>query len=102
MTTTTTTPTATATTTTPTTKRQTITTFEYEVTDTFGGEANYCWVRRGTVRARSLRGAIRAIKAREGIACRHTTDNYGGDDARVDFARGGWLACMFVSFSLGE
>jgi len=24
-------------------------TFEYEYTDTFGGEANYCWVKRGTV-----------------------------------------------------
>lgn len=24
-------------------------TFEVEVTDTFGGEANYCWVRRYTV-----------------------------------------------------
>ena len=23
-------------------------TFEYEYTDTFGGEANYCWVKRGT------------------------------------------------------
>jgi hypothetical protein len=89
-------------TTTTTPKRQPAATFEYEVTDTFGGEANYCWVRRGTVRARSLRGAIRVIKAREGIACRHTTDSYGGGDARVDFARGGWLACMFVSFSLGE
>jgi hypothetical protein len=22
-------------------------TFEYEYTDTFGGEANYCWVKRG-------------------------------------------------------
>ena len=24
-------------------------TYEYEYTDTFGGEANYCWVRRGSV-----------------------------------------------------
>lgn len=23
--------------------------FEYEYTDTFGGEANYCWVKRGKV-----------------------------------------------------
>lgn len=23
--------------------------YEIELTDTFGGEANYCWVRRGTV-----------------------------------------------------
>lgn len=24
-------------------------TYEYEYTDTFGGEANYCWVKRGKV-----------------------------------------------------
>lgn len=24
-------------------------TYQYEYTDTFGGEANYCWVKRGTV-----------------------------------------------------
>ena len=24
-------------------------TYSYEFTDTFGGEANYCWVKRGTV-----------------------------------------------------
>lgn len=24
-------------------------TYEIEITDTFGGEANYCWVKRGTV-----------------------------------------------------
>ena len=24
-------------------------TYEYEYTDIYGGEANYCWVRRGTV-----------------------------------------------------
>ena len=24
-------------------------TFEYEYTDTFGGDANYCWVKRGKV-----------------------------------------------------
>lgn len=88
--------------TTTTTKRQPVTYFEYELTDTFGGEANYCWVRRGAVRARSVRGAIRAIKAREGIACRHTTDNCGGDYALVDFTRGGWLACMFITVSGGE
>jgi hypothetical protein len=82
---------------TTTTKRPTTASFSYEITDTFGGEANYCWVRRGAVRARSVRGAIRAIKAREGIVCRHPTDSYGGDYACVDFTRGGWLACMFIT-----
>lgn len=29
-------------------------TFEYEYTDTFAGEANYCWVKRGKVYAPEL------------------------------------------------
>lgn len=33
-----------------------------EVTDTFGGEANYCWVKRGTTKAVSRRGLIQAAK----------------------------------------
>jgi hypothetical protein len=36
--------------------------FKIEVTDTFGGEANYCWVKRGTTKATSRRGLIKAIK----------------------------------------
>lgn len=37
-----------------------------EVTDTFGGDANYCWVRRGTTRAKSRRGLIAAAKTLAG------------------------------------
>ena len=33
-----------------------------EITDTFGGEANYCWVKRGTTKANSRRGRIEAAK----------------------------------------
>ena len=33
-----------------------------EVTDTFGGEANYSWVRRGTTNATTRRGIIEAVK----------------------------------------
>jgi len=36
--------------------------FKLEVTDTFGGEANYCWVKRGTTGATTRRGVIRALK----------------------------------------
>ena len=39
-------------------------TYEVEVTDTFGGEANYSWVRRYTYKAKSVVGAIRML-ARE-------------------------------------
>ena len=37
-----------------------------EMTDTFGGEANYCWVNRFIVSASSARGAMRKVCARTG------------------------------------
>lgn len=40
--------------------------FKFEVTDTFGGEANYCWVRRYTTRATTRAGLMRAIKKATG------------------------------------
>lgn len=36
--------------------------FNVEVTDTFAGEANYCWVRRLTVGASTTRGAMRIVE----------------------------------------
>lgn len=36
--------------------------YKIEVTDTFAGEANYCWVLRGNTRAKSRRGIINAVK----------------------------------------
>lgn len=41
-----------------------------EVTDTFGGEANYSWVTRHVIRAKSERGAINALSRRSGISWR--------------------------------
>ena len=37
-----------------------------EMTDTFSGEANYCWVNRFIVSASSARGAMRKVCARNG------------------------------------
>ena len=36
--------------------------WQIEVTDTFSGEPNYCWVRRGTTKAKTRRGRIEAAK----------------------------------------
>ena len=36
--------------------------YEYEYTDTFGGEANYCWVKRGKVMAKDMNHAVRLTK----------------------------------------
>lgn len=41
--------------------------YDYEYTDTFAGEANYCWVRRGTVKATTLYGALRVARAEAGL-----------------------------------
>lgn len=41
--------------------------FFVEITDTFGGEANYSWVARHIIRAKSERGCINALARRSGI-----------------------------------
>lgn len=68
--------------------------YDYEYTDTFGGEANYAWVRRGTVRARSMLGAVRAAKRAvglSGVRCRR--DDYGDS---VDLRPHGMCVVLFV------
>jgi len=42
--------------------------YNYEYTDTFGGEANYCWVRRGTVIATTIHGAMRMARSEIGLS----------------------------------
>jgi len=44
-----------------------------EITDTYGGEANYSWVRRKEIEARTRGGLVRAAKKAfgwEGVRCR--------------------------------
>lgn len=65
-------------------------TYFIEMTDTFGGEANYCWVNRFIVSASSPRGAMRRVCARTGDSVR----SVGGD--RWDSTRG--CVCYFVEW----
>jgi hypothetical protein len=44
--------------------------FFIEMTDTYGGEANYCWVNRFIVTASSERGAIGMVSKRTGYPAR--------------------------------
>lgn len=44
--------------------------FTFEVTDTFGGEANYCWRREHTFKASSLHGALSMLSRKEGLNLR--------------------------------
>ena len=41
--------------------------YTFEFTDTFGGAANYSWVKRGTVEADSDLAAVRKVKAKLGL-----------------------------------
>jgi hypothetical protein len=67
--------------------------FFIEVTDTYGGEANYSWVKRYKVHASSLLGAIRKISKESGLSFKN--DYNLGDEARYN-AKGASI-CAFVS-----
>lgn len=64
-----------------------------EITDTFGGEANYSWVTRHKVKAKSPRGAIIRINRHSGLGFRISGDY--GDCKRYDSNSG--ATCAFVS-----
>lgn len=66
--------------------------FYVEITDTFGGEANYSWVTRHVIRASTIRGAISKLSKRSGIYW-HCVDNYC-DKARYDSKSG--ATCCFI------
>lgn len=59
-----------------------------EMTDTFGNEANYCWIHRFIVTASTHRGAMRKVAKKTGFAVR----NVGCD--RWDAV--GACVCYFV------
>jgi len=53
--------------------------FIVEITDTFGGEANYSWVRRYLVKSTSFRGAMSKVAKRYGAGWRNKYSS--GDSA---------------------
>ena len=74
-------------------------TYFFEVTDTFGGETNYCWARRYTVRATSMRGALTMVNRVEGFGrLRKVMDT--GDFARWDVP--GCCVCIMGTDHDGE
>lgn len=68
--------------------------FFAEVTDTFGGDANYSWVRRYKVRADTLRRAISLVSQDNGYSFRH---DYGTADDSARYNARGAAVCAFVS-----
>ena len=71
-----------------------MTKFTIEVTDTFGGEANYCWIKRYLVTANNERGAINKLARSEGAGWRKSWDS--GDLSRYDLT--GACICCFVEW----
>ena len=69
-------------------------TYHIEVTDTFGGEANYCWRKQWLVRANSEQGAISKLGRREGRGWRKAWD--AGDFSRYNLQ--GAAVCAFVQY----
>lgn len=75
--------------------------FTVEYTDTFGGEANYCWVKRASfdVKTNSNRAILRKAKALMGLSgARGTTEDW--NDTLV-FKPYGSCTVLFVTYTEG-
>lgn len=60
--------------------------FFIEVTDTFGGEANYSWVTRHVIRANTQRGAINRFSKMSGMKWRGVgCDRYDSESGATCF-----------------
>ena len=63
--------------------------YQAELTDTFGGEANYSWVKRTSFIAKpetSKRALVREAKKLLGLYGRHKSEEYG-DMIKLTFGR---------------
>ena len=68
--------------------------YEIEITDTFGGESNYSWVKRYTVQASTPRGAMRIATRDFGGEWRKEYET-SGDMARYNMKNA--CICAFVT-----
>ena len=75
-------------------------TFFVEMTDTFGGEANYCWVKRFIVKATTFKGAIRIVAKETGYSGRIKKVWDLGDETRHDVK--GACICFLTSYYDGQ
>ncbi|NDC24546.1 MAG: hypothetical protein EBZ49_10535, partial [Proteobacteria bacterium] len=58
-------------------------TFYFEMTDTFGGELNYTWIKRFEISAKSLHGALIKLSRETGFKFRFNGANYKAQGAHV-------------------
>ncbi len=69
--------------------------FYVEVTDTYGGEANYSWANRYKVQASTFRGALRKVRNHMCLPTAKLVMDCG-DLVRYDFK--GTCICAFVEY----
>lgn len=69
-------------------------TYYIEITDTFGGEANYSWKREYRVRAKSILGAVQVLSRYYGGGWKVNYTCF--DSARYDMQ--GACVCAFVQY----
>jgi hypothetical protein len=67
--------------------------FTIEVTDTYGGEANYAWVKRLKVVATTARGAVRMVSKDTGFKFRLSW--FDGETWRYDAKNA--CICLFIN-----
>jgi hypothetical protein len=73
--------------------------YDIEFTDTFGNEANYCWIERYRVQAKNMKQAITKAKQARYYSPipRHTIQFNDNDFCRIDII--GACICAFIQFS---
>ena len=76
-------------------------TYEYEYTDTFGGEANYCWVERGEIKAPDIKTAMRRARKELGLAGRKGKADFW-DCLSARWSPSGCCTVLFVNFKEGK
>ena len=69
--------------------------YNIEITDTFGGDANYCWVKRFTYQAKTMRGAIQKLAREHGGGWRFEY----GDSESARYNLSGCAICLFINWS---
>ena len=58
-------------------------TYYFEVTDTFGGELNYCWLNKFKIKAKSLHGALCKLSKHTGLNFKNKGSYYKAKNACI-------------------